>query len=321
MVILIIIIILSLVLFTLIASFYYLNKKSDTASAKKQTKSKRKDITKTISPEIEKKLKETFKGKYSNINSIKASGIGLTVHATDNKNSHKVIIKTINPDLQNEEEALDKFYKEIDAIKRLNHPNVARILEIVNNEAMHYYVTEFLEGQTLKSLLEKEGKLPEKKVVFILTQVLKAILHCHTNKIIHRDIQPANIFITQKETIKLINFGIVKILSSHYDVMKASTRTGTPLFGSPEQIQGLAITSNSDVYSLAVCAYYMLTNHFPFKNTFSALDPNNKPIDIKKHCPDLSPKITELIYTCLEHSPEKRLSSMDLWKELHFMNQ
>ena len=267
---------------------------------------------------IQDQLGQLLKNRYKDVKVESISGAGVNVTAIDLRNQQKYQIKAINPELQNDEKAQKLFTAEMEAIKRINHPNIIKVIETGADPSILYYVTEFLDGDTLEAVIQKQGKIPLNQAIHITTQILKALLHCHNNKIVHRDIRPSNIFITKNNVIKLINFGIVKILSSQGD-RGSSTIIGGPDFGSPEQIQGLPITHKSDIFSMGVCLFYMLCNEFPFPNALLLADPNSKGEDIKKYCPDLPAEVYELIEICLEKDPSKRLTTIDVWKKIHFM--
>ncbi|MBN2143013.1 MAG: serine/threonine protein kinase [Candidatus Aureabacteria bacterium] len=294
------------------------NKKSFTAPAT-QPKKEPPQPSARLKEDLENKLNQVLKKKFTDILITSFSGFAITASAIDATTKQKVQIKTLNPEFQNDEKAKKIFTAELEAIKRIDHPNIIRILDVVSNDDISFYVSESLEGETLEDLLKREGKLPLKRALHITNEVLKALVHCHNNRIIHRDIRPSNIFINRKNTVKLINFDIVKIITGQYGEDISSTRIGGPDFGSPEQIQGLAITGKSDVFSLGVCFYYMLTNHFPFLNPLATLDATTRPENIKRYCPNLPDEIVEIISVCLEKNPEERLKSMDVWKKIHFL--
>ena len=290
------------------------------AKDKEKKEKERKPATEIIRLDLQSRLTGALKERFDQIHVESFEGAGFVASALDRKKNQKVTIKALNPDSASDPQALKLFSAEMEAIQRINHPNVIRIFEVENkNPGMLYYVSEFLEGTTLENLLQKEGKLPLKRAFSIANEILKALVHLHNNKIVHRDIRPNNVFVTNKDVVKLIHFGIVKVLTSKGEELKSSTVIGTTDFASPEQMQGLTITGKSDVYSLGVCLYHMLSGQFPYPGLVAALDPAAKPIDLKTLCPDLPEDFLQALSPALEKNPDKRPTSMDWWKTLHFL--
>ncbi len=288
---------------------------------KKDTSTSLNDLYDIETPQIDEleigiKLEHQFLDKFNEISITYYDGIKITATAKDIINKRNIIINTLNLNVTNKEKANELFTREIEAIKRVNHPNLIKIYEIGNNENFLYYVTENMKGRSLASLLDKEKKLSLSDALDITNQALKGLLHLHNNKIIHRNITPQSIFINEKGTVKLINFEIAKLGAGPYDRLKEATMVGDLYFGAPEQIAGENVSSKSDIFALGACLFYMLSNEFPFDNQALSLNKESRPKDLSKFCPQVPKAIITIISNCLEKNPDNRSSSMDLWKEI-----
>ncbi|EKD27635.1 MAG: hypothetical protein ACD_79C00650G0012 [uncultured bacterium] len=264
---------------------------------------------------LQEKLNEVLESQYADITPISAGGMGVIYSAFDKTNKRKVAIKTVLPELKSDPRAVKLFFDECNAIKKMNHPNVVRILDVSNNEELYYYVMEALEGENLKKMVRNKGKLSYDLVIKIGTQVSRALQHCHDNRVIHRDIKPSNIFFTDKGVAKIIDFGIVKLLTNDTAVNLGTTKIGSPEFASPEQLQGQPISGKSDVYSLGICLYYVASGKMPFTSGIVS-QMFDKPRDIKEFCPDMPQDLEKVIYDCIQLNPAERPRAHEIWARL-----
>jgi len=274
---------------------------------------KLKELSYTTLPED---LDSALSDQYKNIETISAGGMGVIASAIDRKNERKVAIKTVLPELGSNQKAIALFYSECEAIKKMNHPNIVRVYAVGDNNGLYYYIMEYLEGINLDKKIMKEKKVSITETIRIGTQIARALQHCHSNQIIHRDIKPSNIFITTKDTAKIIDFGIVKLFSGDTALKMNSTKIGTPEYAPPEQLQGQPISGKSDVYALGVCMYQMLSGKMPFKNAGVMSRMFDKPRDIKEFRKDIPENLIEVINTCLELDPTLRYTANELWTKL-----
>jgi len=251
--------------------------------------------------------------KYSEVKVIAAGGMGIIVSAIDKETKKKVAIKTIAPKLYNNPKAIKFFFQEFQAIQRMNHPNIIRIYESYN-EGFLYYVMEYLEGETLEDLMNRDGILPVMTVVRVGTQVARALQHCHSNGIVHRDIKPSNIFISSKNnSCKIIDFGVVKDLDSE---VQDSTAIGSPHYAAPEQLQAGQISGKSDIYALGVCLFKMVSGQYPYDDSDLATKVFKNPRRIEDFISDIPVNLIEIIYDSLALDPKERSSAKDLWERL-----
>jgi eukaryotic-like serine/threonine-protein kinase len=263
-----------------------------------------------------KKIISVLGNEYSSFIPLDRGGMGFLVVAVEKETKRKVVIKTILPDLNQNQRALKLFFDESAAIKKMNHPNIVKILDVGQKPDLYYYIMEYLEGETLQKKIDREKKIPVAETVKIGTQIARALQHCHDNYIVHRDIKPSNIFLCTNGSAKIIDFGIVKVISGDTAFSAGTTKIGSPDFASPEQLQGKPISGKCDVYSLGTCLYYMLSGKMPYKTADMLAKILEQPKNLKEFCPDLSAELVKIIHGAIELDPAQRITSMELWKRL-----
>ena len=174
-----------------------------------------------------------------------------------------VAVKILRPDFTNDEEFIKRFKIEAQAAASLSHPNIVSIYDVGNEEDIHYIVMEYIDGATLKEYIEEKGALDWKEAVNISIQICLAIKHAHENNIVHRDIKPHNILFTKEGMIKVTDFGIARAVTSSTITMVGGT-IGSVHYFSPEQARGGFTDEKSDIYSLGIVLYELLTGTLPF---------------------------------------------------------
>ncbi|MFQ5640432.1 MAG: AAA-like domain-containing protein [bacterium] len=193
--------------------------------------------------------------------------MGIVYKAEDTKLKRKVAIKVLPQDLTRDEEAKKRFVNEARAASALDHPNVGTIYEIEETEdGQIFIVMAYYAGGTIKDRLEK-GPLPVDEAVRIATDIARGLAKAHTKGVVHRDIKPANIMLTEDGQIKIVDFGLAK-LAGGSQLTKTGITMGTIAYMSPEQAQGIAVDYRTDIWSLAVVLYEMLTGRLPFKGEY-----------------------------------------------------
>ncbi len=183
------------------------------------------------------------------------------------KDGRRVALKFIGAGVAANPKAYERFEREAEILKQLKHPNIIRLFGHGKHQKMPYYAMEYVEGQTLAEVLLRRGRLPWEEVVALGKQLCAALQHAHEHGIIHRDIKPSNLMVLPDGTLKLTDFGIAKDL----DVTQLTSdncTVGTAIYMSPEQCKGeRTITHKSDLYSLGVVLYELLTGQKPFEAT------------------------------------------------------
>jgi len=230
-------------------------------------------------------------GVYRIIKQIGVGGMGAVFLAerADGQFEQKVALKLIKRGMDSEE-ILKRFQGERQILAQLQHPNVARLLDGgMTEEGLPYFTMEYVEGETIDSYCDKRSLTIDERL-YLFQTACSAVQYAHRNLVVHRDLKPSNIIVTEDGTVKLLDFGISKVLSSAEEVAEATrlTRIGmkimTPEYASPEQVSGEPVTTASDVYSLGIILYELLTGHRPYKF------PTRSPVDVEHVIRNTEPK-------------------------------
>jgi len=206
----------------------------------------------------------------------------------DSKLGTKVAIKVLDKHLASEQSIRERFRQEAKSMLKLKHPYIVNVLNFVEVDNTLAIVMEYIEGQTLKDMVEHGGPISPKLAIQIFTEILEAMQYVHDKGVIHRDIKPSNIFIIEGKYPKILDFGIVKVLGGESTTKtKTGLTIGTPMYMSPEQVQTpQSIDHRTDIYSLGVTLYYMLAGNPPYDSTESEFGIQTKVV--KEPLPKLS---------------------------------
>ena len=204
-------------------------------------------------------------GRYEIISELGQGAMGVVYKARDPLIDRVVAIKTINLALalDEKEEYEGRFYQEAKAAGRLSHPNIVTIYDVGKNGDIAYIAMEFLEGYELRNIINENGSLPISQVLDIVAQVAQGLSYAHEHDIVHRDVKPSNVMVVRDGHIKITDFGIARM---PYSAVQTQTGMvlGSPKYMSPEQVMGKSIDQRSDIFSLGVMLYEMLTGQSPF---------------------------------------------------------
>lgn len=250
-------------------------------------------------------LSEKAKRRYELLEEIGRGAMGIVYRARDNELDEIVALKILPDNLSNNPDAVARFKQEARSARRLSHPCIVRIHDIGEELGRKYISMEFVDGIDLKRLLKQNGKLPWQKAVRYGYQIADALTYAHSIGIIHRDIKPANILIAKDDVVKITDFGIAKVMEST-EVTLAGSVIGTPLYMSPEQVQGIPVDHRADIYSLGILLYEIITGRPPFyEGDLAYQHLHVQPPPIK----DIPKELEEIIMRCLRKNREER------WKE------
>jgi len=204
-------------------------------------------------------------GRYEVLGELGQGAMGVVYKAKDPLIDRQVAIKTINLGLAEDEleEYEGRFYQEAKAAGRLNHPNIVTIYDVGKSGEIAYIAMEFLQGRELRDIMRDEGDLPVEQVLDIVAQVASGLAYAHEHGIVHRDIKPSNIMVIRDGHVKITDFGIARMASSAVRTQTGMV-LGSPKYMSPEQVLGKEIDQRSDIFSLGVMLYEMLTHEAPF---------------------------------------------------------
>ena len=235
--------------------------------------------------------------------------MGIVYKAYQTSLNREVALKTLPPALSIDKNLVDRFHREAESAARLSHPNIVQIFDINEVDGIHFFAMEYLKGQTLTQKMEKEAPLPVKEAIMIASAVADALDYSHTEGIIHRDIKPGNIMISPHGHVKVTDFGLARMMESSRLTL-TGTIIGTPEYMSPEQARGDPLDGRSDLYSLGIVFYEVLTGKLPFTaNTPFAVaqkqiyDPLPSPCSIR---PEIPGPLGEVIIKATQKDPGQR---------------
>ena len=249
---------------------------------------------------------------YKILEKLGEGGMGVVYKALDTKLDRDVAIKFLPPQLKSDKNAKARFIHEAKAASALNHSNIAVIHEIDETpEGQMFIVMAYYDGQTLKDRIER-GPLAVDEAVNIVSQIASGLAKAHEKAILHRDIKPANILITEDGEAKLADFGLAK-LAGQTKLTRTGTTVGTVAYMSPEQARGDEVDARSDVFSLGVVLYELLTGEVPFKGDHEAAVlygiMHNEPEPLEQYRSDLPEGVQRTIDKALTKTPDERYSS------------
>ena len=282
-------------------------------------------VTVAISDDAEKRV-GTVMGSYRILEVLGKGGMGAVYLAEHIKLERKVALKMLHPQYAEMPEVVRRFFAEARAVNRIFHDHIVEITDFVENESgLNYFIMEYLRGLSLSELMQREAPLPLSRSIGIIVQVCSALSAVHNASIIHRDLKPDNIFITekggQKDFVKLLDFGIAKLLDAEGHTVKLQTTAagmilGTPEYMSPEQSRGKPVDYRTDIYSIGVILYELAAGKKPFEaesfgemviaHSTEAVVP---PSQVEGNFQRIPRELDELILQCLEKDPQKRPQS------------
>jgi serine/threonine protein kinase len=244
---------------------------------------------------------------------VARSGMASIYRGTDMHNGRQVAIKVPHPDMEADPVLFDRFKREIEIGEKLDHPGVMKVLDS-GEPGRVYMVMEWVDGRLLRKVMSENRKLPANRAIAITIAVCDALDYIHRNGVVHRDLKPENIMIDPEDRIKLIDFGIAgKAGARRLTFGKLSQIAGTPDYISPEQVKGKRGDGRSDIYSLGIILYEMLTGTTPFEgpNPFAVMNDRlvNNPMPPRELNPEIPPELQETIYCALEREPQDRYST------------
>ncbi len=264
-------------------------------------------------------VQRTLGGRYLIEERIGNGGMAEVYKAQDNLLDRTVAIKILHAAYKNDTEFIEKFHREAKAAACMSHPNIVNIYDVGIDGTEHYIVMEYVPGATLKTKIQNEAPLDIPTAVHIAKDIADGLAHAHANNIVHCDVKPHNILMTSDGRAKIADFGIARAVTESTMTYSGSV-VGSVHYFSPEQARGTGITPKSDVYSLGVVMYEMLTNHLPFNAdnpvSIAMKHVEEEPTPLSVWRPQISPILEAIVLRAMNKNPDVRPSSFELVQEL-----
>ena len=246
--------------------------------------------------------------RYQIIGELGRGGMGIVYKVQDTILDRIVAFKVLPQAFTENPQAINNFMREAQAAAKLNHPNIVTVYDTGEQQGRYYITMEYVEGTTLKEILRRRGAISPSGILHVLMQMCEALAYAHEKKVVHRDIKPANAMWTRDKKVKLMDFGLAKVVEearNHTTVV-----AGTPYYMSPEQTLGKNIDRRTDIYSLGVAIFEMATGTVPFKEgNIPYHHVHTAPPKILELRPDLPSTLSAIVERCLQKDPDNRYQS------------
>ncbi len=253
-----------------------------------------------------------FAGRYQIIEELGRGGMGKVYKALDTELNEKIALKLLRPEVSADGEAIERFRNELKTARQISHKNICRMYHLTKEEGTYYITMEYVPGEDLKRLIRKIGQMSVGRTISIAKQVSEGLAEAHNLGIIHRDLKPQNIMVDEGGNVRIMDFGIARSLLTK-GVTGAGVMIGTPEYMSPEQVEGKPVDQRSDIYSLGIILYEMVTGRVPFEGdtpfTVGVKHKSELPRDPKELNPQIPADLGALILRCLAKDKESRHQS------------
>jgi len=250
---------------------------------------------------------------------VGTGGMSSVFRAHDTQLERRVAIKILHEHYADDPEYLERFRREARAVARLSHPNIVTVIDRGDDDGRQYIVFEHVEGENLKELVLRAGRLPVRRALELALAVADGLAFAHDRGLVHRDVKPQNVLLSREGEVKVTDFGIARSLHVEHGVTQTGTVLGTSEYLAPEQASGKSVTPATDVYSLGVVLWELLAGDVPFVGeNFVAValrHVNEPPPSLRERRPDVSPRLEAAVERALAKDPARRFPSMAAFAE------
>lgn len=270
--------------------------------------------TDTLQPKKELTIGSVFAGRYQVIEELGKGGMATVYKVLDKEIKEKVALKLLKPEIADDEKTLERFRNELKFARQISHKNVCRMFDLNHQEGIYYIIMEYVPGEDLKTSIRRMGRLSAGKAIFIAKQVCEGLAEAHQLGVVHRDLKPQNIMIDSDGNARIMDFGIARSIKTK-GITETGVLIGSPEYMSVEQVEGEEVDQRSDIYSLGVILFEMVTGRVPFegdtplsiavKHTTQA--PSN-PREINAEIPE---SLARVILKCMEKDKQRRYQSIE----------
>ncbi|MFB0564435.1 MAG: protein kinase [Candidatus Aminicenantaceae bacterium] len=272
-------------------------------------------VTETLeTPTEELSRGTTFAERYEIIEELGKGGMGKVYRVEDKKIKEEVALKLIKPEIASDKKTIERFSNELKMARKIAHRNVCKMYDLGEEKGTHYITMEYVPGENLKRMIKMMGQLSAAQVIFIAKQVCEGLAEAHRLGVVHRDLKSSNIIIDKEGNARIMNFGIARSLESK-GITAAGVIIGTPEYMSPEQVEGKETDQRSDIYSLGVILYEMITGRLPFEGdtplSIALKHKTEEPLEPRKFNAQIPENLSRVILRCMEKDREKRYQRVE----------
>jgi len=279
------------------------------------------EVTETIeTPKEELTTGSVFAGRYQIIEELGTGGMGRVYRVLDKELKEEIALKLIKPEIAKDQKTIERFKNELKIARRISHRNVGRMYELMEDRDTRFITMEYVPGQDLRGLIRQTGQLTAEKAISIAMDICAGLEEAHNQGVIHRDLKPSNIIIDKNGNARIMDFGIARTLESA-ELTGSGMIIGTPKYISPEQAEGKAVDHLSDIYSLGIILYEMITGRVPFEGDTAISVAHKHKYEVPQEPKSINTQIPEdlnrLILNILEKDKQKRIQSAgEVYSEL-----
>jgi serine/threonine protein kinase/tetratricopeptide (TPR) repeat protein len=256
----------------------------------------------------------TFAGRYQIIEELGKGGMGKVYKVLDKEVKAKIALKLIKPEIASDKKTIERFRNELKTARDISHKNICRMYDLNKEESSFFITMEYVSGEDLKSLIRRVGRLDSATAIKTAKQVCEGLTEAHRLGVIHRDLKPSNIMIDENGDARIMDFGIARSLKGK-SITGSGVLIGTPEYMSPEQVEGKDVDHRSDIYSLGVNLYEMVTGKIPFEGDTPLSIAHKQKYEAPQIPNEINPQIPDdlsrVIMKCLEKDKEKRYQSTE----------